>query len=125
MPVIYVKCECGSLKDSRARRCKGCVLNFWDRVKKTSKCWLWNGVILSTGYGQYRTKRNRRIPPHRYVWEITFGPIPKGLCVLHKCDVRNCVRPSHLFLGTKAENVWDCIQKGRFPLSNLKQFRRI
>lgn len=33
--------------------------------------------------------------------------------MLHSCDVRNCVNPSHLFLGSKADNVHDMDRKGR------------
>ena len=50
---------------------------------------------------------------HRAAWLIANGPIPEKLCVLHRCDVRRCVRPSHLFLGTRADNMADCLSKGR------------
>jgi len=46
-------------------------------------------------------------------WELAHGAIPDGLNVLHRCDVRDCLRVDHLFLGTHADNVRDCVSKGR------------
>lgn len=82
-------------------------------------CWLWTGTIDAYGYGSMflaRTGNIRTIQKaHRLSWELHYGPIPDGLCVLHKCDVRSCVNPQHLFLGTPSQNVEDCISKGRAP----------
>jgi hypothetical protein len=50
---------------------------------------------------------------HRIAYELECGPVPEGMFVLHRCDNPPCVRVSHLFLGTRADNLADMRAKGR------------
>lgn len=81
-------------------------------------CWLWNksykgpGYKRGLGYGQINVK-GRNCGAHRIAWQLFRGEIPRGMSVLHKCDVRICVNPDHLFLGTALENMRDMTAKGR------------
>jgi hypothetical protein len=81
---------------------------FWSKVNKENDCWLWTGGISKSGYGNYRNNGS-----HRYAYEITFGEIPKGMLVMHKCDVRACVNPDHLSIGTHKDNSKDMVAKNR------------
>lgn len=85
---------------------------FWDKVNKTDECWLWTASVVTGGYGSFGIG-GRTYGAHRISWELVYGPISEGLCVLHKCDIPKCVRYDHLFLGTHQDNMDDMIRKGR------------
>ncbi len=86
---------------------------FFRFVQKTDTCWMWTGTTLSFGYGHFRGDNKKLILAHRFSWQMSHGPIAENMCVLHKCDVPSCVNPSHLFIGTRADNVADMMSKGR------------
>jgi hypothetical protein len=88
---------------------------FWEKVKKSEDengCWEWIGKIVPNGYGKVY-KNCKEMLAHRLSYEITYGEVPEGLFVCHKCDNPPCVRPSHLFLGTNQDNMMDSMIKDR------------
>jgi hypothetical protein len=89
---------------------------FWEKVDQRADdvCWLWNGRARHwAGYGMFHVGNDRAEQAHRVAYALAIGPIPSGLGVLHRCDNPPCCNPSHLFLGTQADNLKDMWAKGR------------
>ena len=134
---ITVRCQhCGTaflaqpnrLKRNRCKYCsrqceglaktKNIVGFFWSCVQRTEQCWEWSGG-QRRGYG-YFEYIGRKIAAHRLSYELHYGPIPEGQCVLHRCDNPPCVRPDHLFLVTVGDNNRDRHRKGRTSYHRAK-----
>ena len=75
-------------------------------------CHLWLGYTAKSGYG-YLPVDGAPMQAHRYAWEQEHGPIPDGVMVRHKCDVRSCVNCGHLLLGVAADNSADMVARNR------------
>ncbi len=88
---------------------------FWSKVERghDDDCWLWQAA-KTRGYGVFCFPPVVSAMAHRVSWFLHHGEIPRFACVLHKCDVRACVNPNHLFLGSYYDNIHDMRDKGRF-----------
>lgn len=104
-------------------RREGDAEQFWKNVDRSNpdSCWEWRGSMFRNGYGQSNLIIGKIRLAHRVAWILTSGDIPSGMLVLHRCDNRACINPSHLFLGTDKDNMQDMIAKGRLPHRNHRK----
>ena len=87
---------------------------FYSRIRKSGACWEWIGPgDKSMGYGTCSDYQEPSRKAHRLSWVLHHGAIPAELFVLHSCDNRICVNPSHLWLGTQKDNQQDAVRKNR------------
>lgn len=135
VPYGYCQCGCGEKafvppKNNKSKGwVKGCPMPFYGRHSRRkpgpryieedrgyiTPCLIFQGYIDASGYGSDWVNAKPE-SSHRAAWIRTNGPIPNGLFVLHRCDVKACANPEHLFLGTQKDNVADMYAKGRGQL---------
>ncbi|RON52897.1 hypothetical protein BK666_02000 [Pseudomonas frederiksbergensis] len=87
------------------------------RIKAKSvpdgECLIWTGSTLGKHkYGGLKVGRTM-LYAHRLSYELSKGPIPEEMLVMHTCDRPACVNPDHLVLGTQKDNMDDMYAKGR------------
>lgn len=113
-PSTYAKrIYCSQICASRASR-QPVAPRFWSKVKKTRRCWWWRGVVGRDGYGHFHVSTKRPdVGAHRVSWWLTHGVWPAF--ALHRCNHKKCVRPSHLYSGTRRDNAADRIAAGTQP----------
>jgi len=89
----------------------------WDKAILVNECWEWMASRNKGGYGILRLGQKSWLA-HRLAYSLSRGGIPKGKDVLHTCDNCACINPSHLWIGTQADNMHDMMRKGRavFPV---------
>ena len=122
--------SCRNVKTRLTIRCKHCLkkgprqfkssfcsylCRFMNKVNKTETCWLWTGKLDKDGYGHtsLHGRNSNPIGSHRRSYELFKGEIENNLFVCHSCDIRHCVNPNHLFLGTTQDNMNDMCAKER------------
>jgi len=95
------------------------LVRFFEKVRVPSAdpnvCWEWMAAMDRDGYGRINAggRDEGELRAHRIAWEIANGPIPASIIVCHKCDNPSCVRPSHLYVGTIADNQRDMAARRR------------
>lgn len=97
---------------------------FWKKVGGCGdECWIWQSAANIQGYGLFRCF-GRQHGAHRIAYMLTKGTVPSHLVVRHTCDAPACCNPTHLILGTKAQNTRDMYARGRGnPHGNLNRIR--
>lgn len=103
------------------------VRRFWSKVDKSggpNACWRWTGALGRNGYG-YISVNGKDRTAHRVGWEIeNGGEMPSELHACHTCDHTWCVNPSHIWAGTRHENMRDARDKGRLRMPSDPGWRK-
>lgn len=98
---------------------------FWSRVIKSDGCWLWSSTHYRSGYPRLNISGRVEVAGHRLSWALANGKSPADMFVCHRCDVRGCVNPDHLFIGTVLDNARDAVSKGRTIRGEQSKFSKL
>lgn len=96
------------------------LFRFESKFTRGDGCWLWIASLDVAGYGKFWDGQ-KLVRASRFSYSAYVGPIPAGLCVLHRCDAPQCVNPSHLFIGTLSDNTQDMLSKNRHNIPRGEQ----
>lgn len=100
------------MSGSRPRSTEWHIAAIKAKTRIEGDCWVWTGWVTHNGYGEKMYKgKQRRV--HRLMYELHHGPVPADMDVCHTCDVRLCCNPAHLWVGTRKQNMEDCLAKKR------------
>lgn len=113
--------------DNRPRKTDRRVMSPRERLDAYSKRDASGCLIYTRGGSESDYPRiwvnGKKMTTSRAQWTVLHGEPPSDIVVRHKCDVRNCIEPTHLELGTYAENTADMIERGRHgrPAAKITQ----
>lgn len=93
-------------------------------TEPNSGCWLWSGQLTKVGYGDTMCHTGIRAA-HRLSYFYHYGEFDQKLHVLHKCDVKSCVNPAHLYLGTNDDNCRDKAARNRYQLGEKHHISKL
>lgn len=105
------------------------IADIMENTERVGDCIMWLGLVLrkpNEAYSNYPIirHRNKQWKGNRLVWTLLHGPIPKGVCILHKCDQPRCINPDHLWAGTLKDNIRDAVKKKRHSESRKTHCKR-
>lgn len=101
-------------KPGRQPRPLGEKLAQWISRPADTDCWIWAGPIAANGYARVGHDGSNRLV-HRVMYERHYGSIPESFVIRHRCDVKRCVNPDHLTVGTPKDNSQDAVDRGIMP----------